>query len=205
MDQTPTQDPRVEVLEKTTPYSGFFSLDLYRLRHKKFDGDWTREISREVLERGHAAAVLPYDPKRDLVVLIEQFRVGALAAGMEPWTIEIVAGIIDQGETPEEVARREAGEEADLAVEELVPIGRFLTSAGGSSETHQLYCGRIDSEGAGGIHGLQNEEEDIRVFACSLNEALGRIECGEITNFTAAVALQWLALNKERLQREWTP
>lgn len=203
MKQTPKQDPRVEVLKKTTPYSGFFSLDLYRLRHRKFDGDWTREISREVLERGHAAAVLPYDPNRDLVVLIEQFRVGALAAGMVPWTIEIVAGIIDPGESPEEVARREAEEEAGLAVKELVPIGRFLTSAGGSSETHRLYCGRIDSQGAGGIHGLQDEEEDIRVFACPLKEALGWIRSGEIANLTAATALQWLALNKERLRREW--
>ncbi|MEQ8695449.1 MAG: NUDIX domain-containing protein, partial [Bauldia litoralis] len=104
----------VDILEKTTPYKGRFQIDRYRLRYHRFDGAWSEPVLREVFERGHAAAVLPYDPVRDEVVLIEQFRPGPLAAGeASPWLIEIVAGIIDPGETPEEVVRREADEEAN--------------------------------------------------------------------------------------------
>ncbi|MGF1592085.1 MAG: NUDIX domain-containing protein [Kiloniellaceae bacterium] len=200
---SPKQDPRVEILEKTTPFKGYFQVDLYRLRHRKFDGGWTEPMTREVFERGHAAAVLPYDPDLDRVVLIEQFRPGAYAAGLEPWLIEVVAGIIEDGETPEEVVRREAVEEAGCAVTALHPIGRYLASPGGCSETQTLFCGRVDSRGAGGVHGLDHEHEDIRVLAVSRQEALDRLAAGAVGNLTAAVALQWLALNYQELMRIW--
>ena len=196
-------DPRVEIIEKTTPFKGYFQVDRYRLRHRKFDGGWTDEMTREIFERGHAAAVLLYDPERDRVVLIEQFRLGAQAAGMEPWLIEVVAGIIETGETAEAVVRREAQEEAGCQVTALHPVGRFLATPGGSSETVEIFIGRIDSAGAGGIHGLDHEQEDIRVLSLSRQEALERMTSGAITNLTAAVALQWLALNYTELVRIW--
>jgi ADP-ribose pyrophosphatase len=173
------------------------------MRHRKFDGGWTDEMIRENFERGHAAAVLLNEPKRDRVVLIEQFRLGAHSAGMEPWLIEIVAGIVDPGETAEDVARREAVEEAGCKVTELHLIGRYLATPGGSSESLTIFCGRVDSSGAGGIHGLDHEQEDIRVLALNRRDALDRLAAGHVTNLTAAVALQWLALNYTTLVRIW--
>jgi ADP-ribose pyrophosphatase len=199
----PKPDSRIEILEKTTPFQGYFRVDRYRMRHRKFDGGWTDEMIREIFERGHAAAVLLYDPKRDRVVLIEQFRLGAHSAGMEPWLIEIVAGIVDPGETAEDVARREAEEEAGCKVTELHLIGRYLATPGGSSESLTIFCGRVDSSGAGGIHGLDHEQEDIRVLALDRRDALDRLAAGHVTNLTAAVALQWLALNYTTLVRIW--
>jgi ADP-ribose pyrophosphatase len=201
--RTPKPDPRVEVIEKTTPFKGYFQVDLYRLRHRKYDGGWSGEMTREVFERGHAAAVLLYDPQRDSVVLIEQFRPGAYAAAMEPWLLEIVAGIIEEGETPETVVRREAEEEAGCTIGALHPIGCYLATPGGSSETLTIYCGQVDSVGAGGIHGLDHEHEDIRVLPMSRAEALEKLAQGGVTNLTAAVALQWLALNYTELMRIW--
>ncbi len=202
MDE-PARDDRIEVIEKTTPFQGYFRIDRYRLRHRKFDGGWTDVMSREIFERGHAAAVLLYDPARDRVVLIEQFRPGAYAAGMAPWLIEVVVGIIEPGETPEDVVRREAVEEAGCTVSDLHLIGRYLASPGGSSESLTLYCGRIDSAGAGGIHGLDHEHEDIRVLPLDRQAALERLAAGEISNLFTVAALQWLALNHTEIMSIW--
>ncbi len=190
-------------MEKSTPFKGYFQIDKYQLRHRKFDGGMTPVISREIFERGHAAGALLYDPDRDEVVLVEQFRTGAFAAGVEPWMVEVIAGIIEDGELPEAVARREAREEAGLEITELQPIGRFMVTPGGSSESLYLYCGKIDSEGAGGLHGLTEEGEDIRVLVMSAEEALARLTAGEFVNLNAIVSLQWLALNREKLQQRW--
>ncbi len=198
-----SSDDRVEIVEKRTPFRSYFQIDAYRLRHRTFDGGWTREFSREVFERGHAAAVLLYDPDRDAVVLVEQFRTGAHAAGLEPWLIETVAGIIEPGEEAAEVVRREALEEAGCDVGDLEPIGTFILSPGGSSETMMLFCGRVDSEGAGGVHGLDHEDEDIRVVVLPTDEALELLRAGRIVNATTALAVQWLALNRERQRAAW--
>ncbi|MEQ8357697.1 MAG: NUDIX domain-containing protein [Kiloniellaceae bacterium] len=199
----PPADSRIQVIEKTTPFQGYFRIDRYRLRHRKFDGGWSGEMSREIFERGHAAAVLLYDPLRDRIALIEQFRPGAYAAGMEPWLLEIVAGIIEPGEAPDTVVRREAMEEAGCDVSDLHFIGRFLATPGGSSESIYLYCGRFDSRGAGGIHGLDHEGEDIRVLPLDRREALDRLAAGEVTNLFTVVALQWLALNYTEMMSIW--
>ena len=198
------RDERIDIVERTTPFHGYFRVDRYRLRHRKFEGGWTEVIQREVFERGHAVAVLPYDPARDAVVLIEQFRAGALAAGREPWLVEVVAGIIDPGETAEQVARREAVEEAGCELGELEPIGEFLLSPGACSETLAMYCGRADSEGLGGVHGLDQEGEDIRVLVLPFAEAMALLEQRRIDNLNAVAALQWLALNRERLRARWS-
>lgn len=202
-DQRDLRHDAVEILERETVYQGFFRLDRYHLRHRTFAGDWSPELTREVFERGHCAALLPYDPRRDEVVLLQQFRLPALAAGCEPWLIEIVAGIIDAGETAEQVARRETQEEAGRETGRLEEIGTFLMSPGGATESIALYCGEIDAEGAGGIHGLPEEGEDIKVFALSAEEAFAKLRGGEISNAIAAIALLWLEINRPSLRRRW--
>lgn len=194
----------VDVIEKTTPFQGYFQIDRYRLRHRRHDGGWTREMVREVFERGHAVGVLPYDPATDSVLLIEQFRVGAYAAEMPAWQVEVVAGIIDDGETPEQVAVREAQEEAGCALTDLAFMCKYLVSPGGATETRTLFCGRADLSGAGGHHGLLEEDEDIRAFVLPADEALRLLDEGKVSNAVTIIALQWLALNRAALRRRWS-
>ena len=178
-------------------------MERFRLRHTLFAGGWSPVVERELFERGHAAALLPYDPVRDEVVLIEQFRIGALEAPGGAWLLEIVAGIIELGETPEEVVRRETVEEAGIEVAEVEPIYDYLVSPGGTSERITLLCGRVDASRAQGIHGLPHEGEDIRVLAVPFTTAWRWLEEGRIDNATPIVALQWLALNRKRLRLKW--
>lgn len=196
---------KYEIIGKSVLHRGFFRLDEYRLRHELFAGGWSTEIRRECLERGRAVGVLPYDPGRDEVILIEQFRIGALQAPGGPWLLEIVAGIIDPGESEPNVARREAMEEAGCELLELVPICEYFPSAGGSSETLTLYCGLVDASGAGGIFGLPEEHEDIRVHVLPRAEALAVLRRGGIVSAAPIIALQWLALNHSRLQDRALP
>ncbi|MGB8273999.1 MAG: ADP-ribose diphosphatase [Alphaproteobacteria bacterium] len=193
----------VEILEKTEAYRGYFRVDRYRLRHRLHDGSWSAPITREVFERGHAAAVLPYDPKLDSVVLIEQFRIGAFAAGRPPWLLEIAAGIIEAGENAEQVVRREVQEEAGCEVGELVKVADYLVSPGGTSECVTIFCGRVDASNAGGIHGKAEEHEDIRVVVAPFAEAKQRLDQGAIDNAAALIALQWLALHRDELRARW--
>lgn len=193
----------VEFLSRETVYRGYTTVERWRLRHRTFAGGWSTPIQREVIERGHAVAVLPYDPTRDAVVLIEQFRPGAFGAGMSPWIVEVIAGIIDPGETPETVAMREALEEAGCRLTELMPISKILVSPGILTESVTLYCGRCDAAGVGGVHGLVEEGEDIRAFAIAVDEALNLLADGRVDNAVAVVALQWLALNRERIGMTW--
>jgi ADP-ribose pyrophosphatase len=158
---------------------------------------------REVFERGHAAAVLPYDPVRDQVVLVEQFRIGALRAPEGPWLLEIVAGIIDPGETPEAVVRREAVEESGCVLQDVVPICEYHVSPGGTTERIALFCGQVDALHIGGIHGLAEEEEDIRVLVVPTDEAIALLHAGKILSAAPIIALQWLLLNRESLRRRW--
>ncbi|WP_318517677.1 ADP-ribose diphosphatase [Photobacterium leiognathi] len=192
----------VDILAKETVYQGFFKMVKYRFRHKLFAGGWSGEISREMFERGHAAALLPYDPITDEVVLIEQFRIGAMAGGCEPWQLEIVAGMNDhQDESAEDVVKREAVEEAGLTVAELEKVTRYLSSSGGCSEMLDIFVGTVDSTQAGGIHGLEEESEDIRVHVVSREQAYEWVESGKIENAASIIALQWLQLNYSRLQK----
>lgn len=194
----------VEVLEKEVAFQGYFRMDRYRLRVRTFEGGWMQPVTREVLERGHAAAVLLYDPERDQVVLIEQFRVGALAAGMEnPWLLEPVAGIIDAGETADQVARREALEEANCTITDLEEIAHYILSPGACSETVTLFIGRVDASVAGGVHGLAEEGEDIKVHVLSVREALRRLDRGLINVHLTFLALAWLSRHRRSLRTRW--
>ena len=193
----------VEIIKRETVFRGWFQIDRLTLRHTLFKGGWTPPFTREVFERGHAAAVLLYDPARDTLALTEQFRVGALAAQRHPWLIEVVAGIIDAGETAEQCAIRESREEAGVEVTELVPIVSATASPGGSTETVTMFCARIDSSKIGGVFGMQEESEDIRVFAVPFEEAMRWTGSGRISNSTTLVSLFWLALHRDELRKKW--
>lgn len=194
----------VEIVERLNCFKGFYQLDRVRLRHELFAGGMGQEISRELFVRHDAVCVLPYDAQRDEVVLIEQFRVGAMGKVANPWMIELVAGLIDKEEVPEEVAHREAQEEAGLKLQTLWPMTRYFPSPGGSDEYVHLYLGRCDSAGAGGLHGLEEEGEDIRVKVWAFEDALQAVRDGLIANAATIIALQWLALNRDEVRGLWS-
>ncbi|NOT13949.1 MAG: NUDIX domain-containing protein [Methylococcaceae bacterium] len=194
---------KFEIIEKQIVYPGFFRMEKYRLKHTLFAGGWSEEISRELFVRGSCVAVLLYDPHTDKVVLIEQFRAGAIIRPERAWLIEIVAGAIEEGETAEEVAYRESLEEAGCEIQDLMVINEFYTTPGGSSERITLFCGKVDSTQVGGIFGLDDEHEDIWVNTVDFDEAYQMIENGVIESAIPIIAIQWLALNKQKLQQKW--
>ncbi|WP_151705216.1 NUDIX domain-containing protein [Nitrincola alkalilacustris] len=182
-------------------YKGFLNIHSLKLTHACFRGGEI-SVQRELLRRGDAAAVLLFDPLQDAVVLIEQFRVGALKAPAGPWLLELVAGIIEPGETPEEVAKRETLEEAGLEVHHLINITRYLPSPGGCDEWLDLLCGYVDGSKAEGIHGLAGEGEDIKVHLLSAEQAFELVNTGVINNAAAIIALQWLQLRHDEVLAE---
>ena len=185
----------IRIVSSDLVYDGYFKLLRYDIQHRCFSGNWTKTLSRELFERGHAVAILPYDPVSDEIVLIEQIRLGAIAAGLTPWQLEIVAGVIEKDELPDEVAFREMKEETGLDIIELTPMLRYLSSSGGSSETIQLYLGIVDARMSQGIYGRQDENEDILVHRISRKTALQWLTDGKIENAASIIALQWLSLN----------
>lgn len=203
-EQSETRGERqVEILEREVAYDGYFRIVRYRLRHARFAGGMSAVVSREVFERGHAVAVLPYDPAGDRVVMVEQFRAGALDAPGDPWLLEPVAGIVEAGETPEEVAHREADEEAGLEIHDLVPVCEYFVSPGGAAERCRVFVGRIDGVPAGGVFGRADEDEDIRVHVLPFERAVALLADGRPLASHAVIALQWLALNRDPLRRRW--
>ncbi|MGL5997420.1 MAG: NUDIX domain-containing protein [Pseudomonas proteolytica] len=202
-DSAKSTPNRFEVVQRDNAYQGFYKLDRVQLRHELFDGGMSPVINREIFVRHDAVCVLPYDAQRDEVVLIEQFRVGAMGRTDNPWLVEMVAGLIDKDEQPEEVAHREAEEEAGLTFSALWPITQYFPSPGGSTEFVHLFLGRCDSSGAGGIHGLAEEAEDIRVTVWAFEDALQAVRDGKISNAASIIALQWLALNRAEVRGLW--
>ena len=196
----------VRILRREPIFRGFFRLDRYRFRHRLYAGGWSKPITREVYERGRAVTLLLYDPQRDKVVLVEQFRLAAHLAGFPGWQIEVVAGIVDDASHADtDVARREAKEETGLTIEgELIPVQRILTSPGGTTESVNMFCARVDSHKAGGVHGLVAEGEDIKVLVKSYTEAMRLVRRNEISNSPTVVALYWLMANRAKLRRRWS-
>ncbi len=177
------------IVDEKTVYRGFFRLERYTVEHERFDGG-RQTIVREHLERGDAVAVLLYDPARDEVLLIEQFRIGPAVRKDDPWLVEVVAGMVDEGETPAQAARREAEEEAGYSPSELIHLGRYYSTPGGSSERIDLFLGLVDraspSHAGGGMHA---EQEDIRAFWLPRAEALQWLREGRINSGAPMLAL----------------
>ena len=199
------EERKVEIIDRELGYQGFFRLERVHLRHSLHRGGMSPVLVREVVEKGNVVALLPYDPVTDTVVMIEQFRVGAIGAEGGAWLLEIVAGLMEPGEPPEAVARRETIEEAGLAVRRMEPIARFFATPSKSSELTHLFCGEVDASGAGGVHGLTHEGEDIRVIPMPAAQAFALLEAGRIDSAWPMIALMWLHSNRERLRRAWSP
>lgn len=194
---------KVELVRHEVAFQGYFKVGRYFFRHTLFEGGMSEIISREVFERGQAAAVMPYDPMRDEVILIRQFRAGAYAAERHPWQWEIVAGIIEEGETPEEMILREAVEEAGITLSDVTRIRTVMLSPGAMSESCTIFVGRADTAKAGGVFGLPAEGENILVQVTPFAEAMAMLERDEIENSVTVIALQWLALHREELRNRW--
>lgn len=192
-----------EILGDELAWDGFFRVRRLTLRHRLFAGEWSAVMERELFERGNAVGVLLYDPVLETVVLVEQFRVGAVADAESPWLLELVAGLIDSDESDEQVARRESAEEAGLVVTDLIRIGRYYSSPGGSSEQFTAYCGRVSAAGAGGVFGLAGEHEDIRVHCIPWADIPALLAEGAVRNVHTIAVLQWLLLNHDAVHAQW--
>lgn len=194
----------VEILAREHCFQGFYRLDRLKLRHKLFSGEESTVITRELFVRPDAVCMLPYDPIQDKVVFVEQVRVGAIEKSANPWMLELVAGLIDKkDEDPQDVAYREALEEANLEITDLLPISQYYPSVGGSDEYIYLYLGRCDSSKAGGVHGLESEGEDIRTHVWTYEQAVTNLQQGLFQNAASIIALQWLMLNRDRVRQQW--
>ncbi len=194
MTKSNFQQSDVQILKQEACYKGFFTMKKLTLKHKLFNGGWGQTITRELFVRGEAAAVLLYDPTLDVVVLTEQFRVGALNEP-SPWIFELMAGMIEPGETPEDVAIRETQEESGAVINQLTPICQYLVSPGGTNEKLHVFLALLDSANIEGIHGLEHEGEDIKVLKLSRQQAFGAVKDGTINNAATIIALQWIQLN----------
>lgn len=194
-------EKKFTIIEEKTQYQGFFSLKSFTLKHTLYKGGWSQPITRELFQRGNCVAVLLYDPIRDEVVIIEQFRIGAIQMPKQAWLLEIVAGAIEPGETAEEVAYRESIEEAGCEIQQLIKINDFFTSPGGTSELLSLFYGRVDTTHIGGIHGLDHEDEDIFVTTMKFNAVYQLLLDGKILSAIPIIAIQWLFINRENLRQ----
>ena len=193
----------VRMLDEQTVWTGHYAMRRLTIQHRRFAGDWSDPLVREVFERGDAVAVLPYDPVTDSLVMIEQFRPGAMRGDDSPWMLELIAGVVEDGENDEDVAHREAMEEAACSLSELTPIATVFPSAGACSEQVRLFCGRVSSAAIGGLHGLQEEGEDILVHSVSREDALQMLADDLIPNGHTLIALQWLHIHGESLRERW--
>ena len=201
--QTEFSNEDVEILSREVCHDGFLRVERLKLRHRLYAGDWSKTLDRELQVKTPAVGVLLYDPERDAVLLIRQFRIGMLAEQPDCWPLELVAGFVGKGEELEEVAIRESQEESNTTPTDLIRICDYYNSPGGSNEKITLYCGRVDTENAGGIFGLAEEHEDIESVVLSYDEARLATESGKINNAMAIIALQWLQLHKSELLKNW--
>ena len=192
----------VDIQQQSTVYRGFFRMDKLQLRHRLFEGGWSKLLGRELFRRGDAAAAIIYDPAMDSVGVIEQFRVGALNNTHGPWLLEVVAGMIADGETPDQVIVRELAEEAGVTPQRLLPICNYLSSPGGTDERVHLYCALCDLAQVGGIHGLTDEGEDIRVLVLPVASIWDTLYHGRFNNAATLISLQWLMAHRPQLCSE---
>ncbi|MFK5892080.1 MAG: NUDIX domain-containing protein [Pseudomonadota bacterium] len=191
------------IIEKKQVYSGFFNLNQYKITHDLYSGDVSPVLIRECFERGPASGVLAFDPIRDKVVLIEQFRIGAFVNNESGWVYEIIAGIIEDNQSPEDVAIRESEEEAGCVLLDLEPICNYYSSPGGTSEILYLYCAAVDSRDIAGHYGLTEEGEDIKAIVLDYKEAVRWLEAGKLNNASTIICMQWLTINHDTMVKKW--
>ena len=202
--RTPFGLEDVETLAEERAYTGYVAVEELKLRHRRFDGDWSAPVSRSVVLYGDAVTVLPYDPRRDRVLLIEQFRPAPFARGdRSPWCVEVVAGRVDRAEPPAETARREAAEEAGLTLGRLAEIGGYYPTPGLDGEHITGFVGEAELAHEGGLHGVAGEDEDIRAFVIAFEQAMTAVAEGAVNTGPAVISLLWLAANRARLRDEW--
>lgn len=194
----------VELADRQVVYQGFFQMEKLTLRHRLFAGGWSDTICREVFVRGQAVAAVLYDPKHQLIGLVEQFRIGVLVDEGEqsPWCHEVVAGMAEVGETHEQVILRELEEEAAIRPYHLQKICDYYSSPGGTNERLTLYCALADLSKAGGVFGLEEEGEDIRMAVLAENDVFSALYSGQYNNAATLLCLQWLQLHKHTLLTE---
>ena len=193
---------RVECIDTTMRHEGFFKTKEYNLRYPLLSGGMGPQVKREVFVAGEAAIVLPYDPVLDLILLVEQFRMGPYGRhDLRPWILEPVAGRVDPGETPEGAARRECTEEANLRLSGLEHISSHYCSPGCSTEYFHCYLGLCDLTGViSGTGGLETENEDIRTHILGFSQAMDLLKTGEADNGPLVMSLLWLAHERNRLR-----
>lgn len=197
-------DKKFEILLRETLFQGYFRVDRLHVQHDRFDGSQSGVFTRELFHRSPSVAgVLLFDPQHDKVVLVEQFRVAPAEVGKEPWMMEIVLGMVDAGETPEQAARREALEESGCEIQELHPIASYFSSPGGTTEYIHLFAGRINAPATGGTFGLAHEHEDIKVHVLDATSAISLLYANKIQDAQTLVALQWFAMHHTNLRSRW--
>ena len=200
MDKKDVKLAREEIL-----HTGYFQMVRLHFQHRLFNGGWSNPLEREIVLHGPVVGIIPYDPVRNSVVLIEQFRNGKFAAAdPQPWSVSIAAGVVDTGECPLDTARRETFEETGCTVGRLEKALTFYSQPGGSSQHVTLFCGEVSSDGADGLHGVEEEGEDIRVFSVPFSQTQDMIDSNQFDNSVSIIGLQWLARHGDRLRREWT-
>lgn len=200
MHQSFFDQSAVEIKSRATKYRGFFRMELLTLRHKLFSGGWSTWFTRELFVRGDAVAAILYDPVRDEIGFVEQFRVGALNEPTGPWCLEVVAGISEAGESPAQVIEREIVEEAGLVAQRLLPICNYLSSPGGSDERLHLFCAICDLSGGGGLFGLEGENEDIKLHVAASSAVFESLYTSRFNNAATLLCLQWLQMNRQQLR-----
>lgn len=193
----------VEVSEKKSIYKGHFNVDNYRLRFTKFEEGWSNTIQRELVQGYRVVCVLLYDPDKHTVILVEQFRIGTLHSHHGPWQLEVVAGLVEDNEDILETLHRESEEEAGVTCADPIKLFEYWSTPGMTSERVHLYCARVDSSQASGIHGVAEEEEDIMVHVVDADDAIQATFDGQIDNAPSILALQWLQYNHQLLQQQW--
>jgi ADP-ribose pyrophosphatase len=193
----------VEILKQEPLHSGFFTLLKVTLRHRLFNGGWSREFSRELFAKAEAASAVVYDPVLDQIGLVDQFRIGTLDSPYGPWTLESVAGMVEEGESPADMMLRELVEEAGLHAKELLPVSAFYPTPGSCNEYTHLFCAICDLTEAGGVFGVEGENEDILFKAYPAEEVFNAMLQSRMNNAATLIGLQWLQLNRPQLRDRW--